>query len=290
MTQFVHEAGLIALQIIQNRIHTRSIRKARQKPSRLRQLAPRANLDQLEHVKISVVIPAFNEARLLAQTLTAVNRALTVFMTAGLDSELIVCDNNSTDGTADIARAAGATVVFEPVNQIGRARNCGATAASGQWLLFIDADSQPSPELFAEVAAAIRSGRYLAGGCVIRLDGHHRAAQILTRGWNWVSRQRRLLAGSFIFVETAAFREIGGFDPQFFTGEELDLSKRLKVYGRKSGREIIILHRHPLLTSDRKVRLYSSRELLGFMLRAALRPKRVMKDKAACYAWYDGRR
>lgn len=241
-------------------------------------------------MKISVVVPAFNEERLLATTLAQINLARAAFDPAGFTSELIVCDNNSTDRTAEIGRAAGATVVFEPINQIGRARNCGAAAATGDWLLFIDADSQPSAELFTDVAETIRSGRCLAGGSVIRLDGTHRGAQFLTRGWNWVSRLRRLLAGSFIFVETTAFRKIGGFNPEFFTGEELDLSLRLRAVARGTGREIIILHRHPLLTSDRKVRLYSARELFGFMVRAALRPKRIMKDKAACYAWYDGRR
>lgn len=241
-------------------------------------------------MKISIVVPAFNEERLLPETLAQIQKARTAFTATGIESELIVCDNNSTDRTAEFARAAGATVVFEPMNQIGRARNRGAAAATGDWLLFIDADSHPSAELFADVAEQIRSGRCLAGGCVIRLAGNHRAAQWLTRAWNWLSRQRRLLAGSFIFVETKAFRAIGGFDPEFFTGEELDLSKRLQKLARQSRREIVILHRHPLVTSDRKVRLYSSRELLGFMLRAALRPRRVMRDKAACYAWYDGRR
>jgi glycosyltransferase involved in cell wall biosynthesis len=161
-------------------------------------------------VKVSMVVPAYNEERLLAQTLAAIHHARTAFNAAGFTSELIVCDNNSTDRTAEIARNAGALVVFEPINQIGRARNCGAAAATGDWLLFVDADSQPSPELFADVADQIKSGRCLAGGCVIRLDGNHRAAKLLTRCWNWLSRQRRLLAGSFIFVETTVFRSIGG--------------------------------------------------------------------------------
>lgn len=241
-------------------------------------------------MKISVIIPAFNEALLLGRTLDAINQARSAFTRSGLESELIVCDNNSTDATAEIARAHGASVTFEPVNQIGRARNRGAAAASGEWLLFIDADSQPSAALFTDVADCIASGRYLAGGSVIRLEGHHRVAQLLTQGWNWISRLRGLLAGSFIFVETAAFRAIGGFDPQFYAGEELDLTLRLRKAGRAQQREIVILHQHPLLTSDRKVRLYSARELLGFMARAVCQPNRVMKDKAACYAWYDGRR
>lgn len=241
-------------------------------------------------MKISIVIPAFNEERLLGESLSRINAARAAFSETGIQSELIVCDNNSTDRTTEIARTAGAIVVFEPVNQIGRARNTGATAATGEWLLFVDADTHPSAELFAEVAEHIRLGKVLAGGCVIRLQGDHRAAAFITSVWNWVSKKRRLVAGSFIFVETAAFRKIGGFNTDFFAGEELDLAKRLHALAREVGREIVVLHRHPVLTSDRKVRLYSGWEHLRFMVRAALRPKAVMKDKAACHAWYDGRR
>jgi glycosyltransferase involved in cell wall biosynthesis len=241
-------------------------------------------------VQISIIIPAFNEERLLGQTLARINSARVAFTNRGWESELIVCDNNSTDGTAEIARASGAKVVFEPVNQIGRARNRGAAVAQGDWLLFVDADSQPGEELFAEVAGQIQAGKCLAGGCTLRLAGDHPGAKFVTGLWNRVSRWRRLLAGSFIFCKTAAFRQVGGFDHQFFTGEELDLSRRLHALARETKREIVILHHHPLLTSDRKVRLYSMRENLSFMLQAALRPQRVMKDKAACYAWYDGRR
>ena len=110
-------------------------------------------------MKISLVIPAFNEERLLGATLERINAARVVFGAAAWDSELIVCDNNSTDRTAEIARDGGALVVHEPVNQIDRARNRGAAAATGDWLLFIDADSLPSPELFTDLVAAIRGGR-----------------------------------------------------------------------------------------------------------------------------------
>ena len=84
----------------------------------------------LAQLKISIIIPAFNEERLLGETLDHVKTARAAFIALGWESELIVCDNNSTDRTADIARAAGAAVVFEPVNQIARARNRGAEAAT----------------------------------------------------------------------------------------------------------------------------------------------------------------
>ena len=241
-------------------------------------------------VKISVIIPAFNEERLLAATLTQINAARAIFAPRGFDSELIVCDNNSTDRTAEMARAAGASVVFEPVNQIARARNTGAAAATGDWLLFIDADSHPSTELFADVVDQIIAGKCLAGGSTIRLEGGYPLANFVTGVWNWKSRSRRWLAGSFIFCEAAAFRQIGGFNSEMFVGEELDLTTRLQELAQASGREIVILHRHPLLTSARKVRLYSTWEHLGFLLRVATRREATFRDRAACYAWYDGRR
>ena len=124
----------------------------------------------MQPVKISIVVPAFNEERLLARSLAEIKSAAGAFAGRGWDVEFIVCDNNSTDRTAEIARGAGAVVVFEPVNQIARARNCGAAAATGDWLVFVDADSRPSAGLFDEVAEQILSGRWLAGG-LDRPDG-----------------------------------------------------------------------------------------------------------------------
>jgi glycosyltransferase involved in cell wall biosynthesis len=244
----------------------------------------------LSAVKISIVIPAFNEERLLAATLTQINAARTAFAPRGFASELIVCDNNSTDRTAAVAQAAGARVVFEPVNQIARARNTGAAAATGDWFLFIDADSHPTAELFVDVTEQIQSGKCLAGGSTIRLEGNHRLANFVTGLWNWQSRSRRWLAGSFIFCEAAAFRKLGGFNAGLFVGEELDLTTRLQELGRAAGREIVILHRHPLLTSARKVRLYSTWEHLRFLFRVVTRREATFRNREACYAWSDGRR
>lgn len=90
---------------------------------------------------LSIIIPAFNEERLIEQCLQSVYASLATNSQPGFTSEIIVVDNNSTDNTANLARQAGARVVFEPVNQIGRARNAGAAEATGDWLLFVDADS-----------------------------------------------------------------------------------------------------------------------------------------------------
>ena len=241
-------------------------------------------------MKISVVVPAFNEEADLGAALCSIRTAMGVFDRRRWLSELIVCDNNSTDATAAVARAAGATVVFEPVNQIGRARNTGAAYATGDWLIFVDADSHPSAALFEDVAGEIERGHCLAGGSTISYDNPHSVVRAIVRMWNIMSRLNRWAAGSFIFCETAVFRELGGFNLEFFAGEEIDLFRRLKRVARRRGRTITILRKHPLVTSDRKMRLYTGREIATFMLRTAMTPRRTLTNPRQCYSWYDGRR
>jgi glycosyltransferase involved in cell wall biosynthesis len=241
-------------------------------------------------MKISIIVPAFNEEALLGACLGSIQSAALEFKNRGWSSELIVCDNNSTDRTAEIARGAGARVIFEPVNQISRARNSGAAAATGDWLMFVDADSYPSGALFGDVAETIGHGHCLAGGSTAAFDGHERAASLVLGLWNLVSRATRWAAGSFIFCEAAAFREAGGFSEELYASEEIELFRRLKRLARRKGRSIVILHRYPLLTSCRKVRLYGWGEMLGFMLKTLAGRGRTLRSRDECFAWYDGRR
>jgi glycosyltransferase involved in cell wall biosynthesis len=239
---------------------------------------------------VSVIVPAFNEARELDATLSSIRAALAAVAEAGWRAELIVCDNNSTDRTSDIARAAGATVVFEPFNQISRARNTGAAAAQGDWLVFVDADSRPTRELLADMVTAIRGGRCLAGGSTVRFDGSNQVVTFVGKCWNVVSRVTRWAAGSFVFCEASAFREVGGFSLALFAGEEVDLFRRLKRLARRRGRTIEILSRHPLLTRDRKARLYTPAEGARFTLKTVLLGGRTLRSRKECFQWYDGRR
>jgi glycosyltransferase involved in cell wall biosynthesis len=252
-------------------------------------------------VKVSVVVPAYNEERLLPDSLRSIRRAMQSFTDAGWASELIVCDNNSTDRTAEVAAAAGAIVVFERVNQIARARNAGAAHASGDWLVFVDADSYPSPALFADVVEEIRQGRCIAGGATVAIDGPStrrgspgasggRAVRAILSGWNAFSRIARWAAGSFIFCEAAAFRQVGGFDESYYAGEEIILSRRLKRLARRTRRCVVILHRHPLRTSARKAELYGAADAIRFYGRLLLTAGRSLRSREGAFLWYDGRR
>lgn len=243
-------------------------------------------------MKISVVIPAFNEEKLLPATIQAVRGAAEVFIERGWDWELVVCDNNSKDRTAEVARAQGARVVFEPVNQIARARNTGAAAATGDWLVFVDADSRPSRELFDDMAGMLVLGKYVGGGATVKMDAHkfHAAAWLANHLWNGISRVRRWMAGSFIFCEAMAFRSLGGFSQELFVSEEIEFSQRLKRYAAGQGKQVVILHRHPLMTSARKLALYSRQEFLTFVFKGVWSRGARFKQRDHCHIWYDGRR
>jgi glycosyltransferase involved in cell wall biosynthesis len=241
-------------------------------------------------VKISIVVPAFNEEKLIGASLRQIKSAAKAFLAKGWDIELIVCDNNSTDRTAELARVEGARVVFEPINQIARARNRGAQAAEGDWLVFVDADSHPGWGLFEEVAREIQTGSCLAGGCTVKMDEPGIFGGLLLRVWNCISRVNRWAAGSFIFCEAAAFGQIGGFNQELFVAEELDLSKRLKKLAKATSKRFVILHRHSIMTSARKLHLYSRMEYLRFLAQMILRPNQTVRQREACPHWYDGRR
>ena len=242
-----------------------------------------------KEMRISVVVPAFNEERLLPAALSSIRAAMDGFARLAWESEVIVCDNNSTDRTAEIAKRAGAQVVFEPINQIGRARNTGAARARGDWLFFVDADCTPSPELFLDAADSIRAG-CLAGGSTVRYEDPPPDVALAIGIWNAVSRISKVAAGSFIFCEAAAFRETGGFSEELYASEELDLFRRLKRLARRERRSIVILRRNPLLTSDRKLRLYGRAELFRFLLKTIVSRGRTLRSRRDCFAWYDGRR
>jgi glycosyltransferase involved in cell wall biosynthesis len=241
-------------------------------------------------VKLSVIIPAFNEAKRIPACLQSVFQALQANAQPGLMTEVIVADNNSTDATADLARQAGAHVVFEPINQISRARNAGAAAATGDWLLFLDADSLLLPETVAEMLALIRKGKYVGGGTVIAFDHARFFLRCLTIFGNLLIRCMRWTPGYFIFCEAAAFRAMGGFDQEIFAAEDVVFGRAMKRWGRAHGLSVAILHTHPPITSSRKISLYGPGVILRFLVRLVVLPKSTMRDQKHLRLFYDGKR
>ncbi|OGT30602.1 MAG: hypothetical protein A2W28_10845 [Gammaproteobacteria bacterium RBG_16_51_14] len=234
-------------------------------------------------VKYSIIIPAFNEEVFLPKTLASIGNAMREIPMPG---EIIVVDNNSTDGTAAIPGRYGARVVFEPKNQISRARNTGARAANGRYLLFLDADTIISPALLQCAVEALESGNYCGGGVIVNMDGplSHSMRYVLDF-WNWLSIKFDLAAGCFIFCTKAGFEATGGFSERVYASEEIWFSLGLKSWGKKQNLAFRIITDPPVLTSMRKLVWYSPVEMLFLSLPVLIFPP-VVFFRWFCKHWY----
>ena len=130
----------------------------------------------------------------------------------------------------------------------------------------------------------------LRGGGAVRYDERRFLLDLAVGLWNLLSQLTKWAAGAFIFCEAKAFRTVGGFNMDLFATEEIDLSKRLKKLARASGKKMVILRRHPLVTSSRKVRLYSTGQVARLLRKVILRPRQTLTNRDECAYWYDGRR
>ncbi|MBS0424523.1 MAG: glycosyltransferase [Proteobacteria bacterium] len=239
---------------------------------------------------LSIVIPAFNEEQLILDCLHSIEESVSANRKPGFTHEVIVVDNNSTDKTAELAQRAGAKVVFEPINQIGRARNTGAAAATGDWLLFVDADSLLNPGMVADILHMIESRKHVGCGSVMHMPDLPWWGNAAMRLWTVCSVTFHWASGALVVCRSDAFRDVGGFNQELFAADEIDLSELLKKWGHKHGLKFTILTRHPLVTSPRKVKLYTGREIAGQLFSVMFSPRKTLQNKKKLPIWYDGRR
>jgi len=230
---------------------------------------------------VSFIVPAHNEEPLLPATLSAIHAAAAA---CGIEYEIIVADDASTDRTAQIAAEAGACVVAVQHRQIAATRNSGARAASGGTFVFVDADTLINPEVLLRAVEALAQGA-VGGGATVSFDGQVPLyAKVVLPLMTMLMRWTRLAAGCFVFCTRSAFDAAGGFDERLFGAEEIALSAALKKLGS------FVILRETVLTSGRKLRTYSGFEVLGIILRAALSGGRMLTRRDQMGLWYDPRR
>lgn len=129
-------------------------------------------------VEVTVVMPCLNEAGSVAQCVLKARRALE---RAGLQGEVVVADNGSEDGSADLATAAGARVVHARARGYGAAYLAGIAAARGRYLVLGDADGSYDFDAVPDFVAALRSGQDIVLGSRFR-------GRILPGAMPWLHR------------------------------------------------------------------------------------------------------
>jgi glycosyltransferase involved in cell wall biosynthesis len=230
---------------------------------------------------ISFIVPAYNEERELPGTLGTIRAAAS---SASEPFEIIVVDDASTDATREIGEQAGARVVSIHRRHIAAARNAGARVAHGEYLFFVDADTRIKQTHITEGIALLKAG-YAGGGARGLMDGFIPFwSRILLRLFCTIYFGLNLGAGAFLFTTRRNFEATGGFDEQYFAGEEVYFSLAL----RKLGRFKVL--KEPVLTSGRKLRMYPARQILSTLFIMIVGGQRMARSRTRLNLWYDGKR
>ncbi len=219
------------------------------------------SVPQASRPTISLIIPAYNEEDYLPACLDAVMQNL-----AGKVKEIIVVDNNSTDGTKQIVeRYPAVTYVFEPRKGITRARQRGFRAATGDIIAYIDADTQPPAgwiEQIWEQFAAQKNLACLSGPySFYDLSGIRNA---ISTAWFVAARPMYkitgyLMVGGNFAISREVLEKMGGFDSSIeFYGEDVDVGKRAKQHGK-----VLFSPRFVMPTSGRRMKKQGFAKMAG---------------------------
>jgi glycosyltransferase involved in cell wall biosynthesis len=197
-------------------------------------------------MKISFVVPAYNEQALLTRSLTAIrDEILRAGQVLGQDAEIIVVNNASTDNTREVAEAIpGVTVVDEPRKGLVQARWCGFEASTGDLIANIDADTVIPPGWLTEVMRQFAksrslvaiSGPYVYYGVPRKVNlvvgAYYRVAYAAYLFNRFVLNVGSMLQGGNFIVKREAMLKLGSPSHRFsFYGEDTDMARRLSKVG-----------------------------------------------------------
>jgi len=181
--------------------------------------------------RISVIVPTWNEARYLPALFESLRR-----QTVPPD-EMIVADSGSSDGTGEVARAAGAVVLEGERHGPGEGRNRGAAVATGDVLLFVDADCLLPPNLIEAVYLALGDPAVVGGATGFAPASGRRIERSLFYLANAYQRAMTIWgiphnAGYCFFFRKSAFEALGGIREDLVLNETHDLAIRSRSVGR----------------------------------------------------------
>ena len=201
-------------------------------------------------MKVSVVIPAYNEEQCLPATLARIGKALSI---AACPAEIIVVDNDSRDGTKQVAAAFGVKVLPETEHNISKVRNTGAANSTGDILIFIDADTLVPDTLFQKITAVMEDEKCFGGAVAVEYEGFERKwMKFYLLGWQFWGTVFNMRQGAAQFCRKFVFEEVGGYDPTIFMGEDVEFYWRLAKFARRNKGYLYFVEQPNVITSARR--------------------------------------
>ncbi len=182
-------------------------------------------------VRLSVIVPAYNEASYIHEMLISLEKQ------TFRDFEIIVKDGESSDRTVDMAKKHADTIASSKDISVSDARNQGAKYASGNILVFVDADTVLPPNMLQRISDLMRNGNIVGGSCR-KIPGSRNVLDRMIYEFvnisTFFSRYLHIggAHGNCMFIREDIFKKIGGFNPRIQIAEEQELVRKAMKYGK----------------------------------------------------------
>ncbi len=236
---------------------------------------------------LSVIVPGWNEENYIGRAIDSLRHAAEVYKRErGCEAEIIAVDNNSRDRTGAVAREHGAQVVFEPVNNIGKARNAGVKAARGKYLAFCDADNQVTENLLVLIHDHLEDPKIAGGGTWIEPERRNFKISFFYFLWGIYVRGSGVGVG-MMHCRKADFEAFGGFDESIYAAEDVQLAYDLKRIGKPRGQKFELLKKGWIITSTRKIDQTPLFTMIVKLVGFGFGLQKRIRSKEYCEHWYE---
>ena len=190
-------------------------------------------------MKISVIIPAYNEESCLAHCIESVR-------SQNHPAEIIVTDGGSEDSTRTMARNLSVKVIEIGERNLGKQLNRAAAIAKGETLLFLHADSLLTAGIFEQIESSLKQAENIGGAFRMKLSGNRNFYRILEAGGDLYCQLTKTYFGDRgIFIRASVFKQMEGFRKMAIMAD-VEFSRRMNSLGKTA------FLPGPIISSSRK--------------------------------------
>lgn len=193
-------------------------------------------------IKLSFVIPAYNEEAVITTTLSAISHYCCL---ANITHEIIVINNDSTDKTEEIAKKYTPKVYNIKEGSIGSLRNIGAAKAEHATIVFLDADISLTEHWSKHITNQLSNidQKVIAGSHCSAPDNNSLINKYWFNSFQADSRDTHL-GSAHLIISKSNFFKLGGFDETLITGEDYEFCQRAQKNGFEllCNQQLVVIH------------------------------------------------
>jgi glycosyltransferase involved in cell wall biosynthesis len=240
-------------------------------------------------VRISLVVPAYNEESFLPRLMESVEVARAKYR-GGRDAvEVIISDNCSTDATAGIACSRGCKVATVEKRNIAAVRNGGVAISEGEIIASCDADMQVHPETFNVIDDFMSRGDIVGGATGFRFDRRSLALFVTSLVTVPLAKIGGFESG-VVFFRREDFETVGGYKEEKLYGEDVQMLRDLRALGKQRGERFRRARGAKAIVSTRKMDKFGDWHLLWIVAKHVqvliFAPGKIEERRKRFAGWY----